>query len=107
MAGESCELNSRKGWELLNRILCIYCIKFERKRIKNEKSQCHAKLSDTEVSSLSRDEAHGVSTAGRGHLAHLGPLVRIRIIIQHVSQNASKRPASVPFKSSSYNANNA
>ena len=62
-----------------------------------------AKVSDTVFSSLRRDEAHSVSTAGRGHVAHLGPLVRIRVIIQHVRQNAYKRPASVPFKSSSYN----
>ena len=45
-----------------------------------------ARVSDTVISSLRRDEAHAVVTARLGHLAHLGPLVCIGIIIQHFGQ---------------------
>ena len=45
-----------------------------------------AKVSDTVFSSLRRDEAHAVAWPSLGHLAHLGPLVFIRIVIHHVRQ---------------------
>ena len=48
-----------------------------------------AKLSDTVVSSLPGHEAHAVFIASLGELAHLGPLVCIRIIIQHVSKTVT------------------
>ena len=46
-----------------------------------------AVILDAEVSSLLGHEAHGVVMAALGHLAHLGPLVCIRIIIQHFGQS--------------------
>ena len=48
-------------------------------------------ISDTVVSGLLGHEAHAVVVASLGELAHLGPLVRIWIIVQHVSQILSMR----------------
>ena len=39
------------------------------------------------VSNLLGHETHAVAVAGLGHLANLGPPVRIGIIIQHVRQS--------------------
>ena len=43
-------------------------------------------LSDAVASGLLGHEAHGVVMAALGHFAHLGPLVRIGIVVQHVSK---------------------
>ena len=48
-----------------------------------------AKLSDTVISSLPGHEAHAMFIAALGELAHLGPLVCIGIIIQHVSKTVT------------------
>ena len=51
--------------------------------INNQQYNLSAKSSDTVIRSLLGHNAHAVPVAGLGHLAHLGPLVCIRIIIQH------------------------
>ena len=48
-----------------------------------------ARVSDTVISSLPGHEAHAVFIASLGELAHFGPLVCIRIIIQHVRQTVT------------------
>ena len=56
--------------------------------INNQQYNLSAKSSDTVIRSLLGHNAHAVPVAGLGHLAHLGPLVCIRIIIQHFGQSS-------------------
>ena len=48
-----------------------------------------AMLSDTVINSLPGHKAHAVFIAALGELANLGPVVCIRIIIQHVRQTVT------------------
>ena len=61
----------------------VFCIDFERTRIK---LKWNPSVSDTVVGGLLGHEAHGVVTTGLGELPHLGPLVCIGVIVQHVSK---------------------